>query len=121
MQVWLGITQGTVGDCTQAQSLAAGLPAQYPVADGGFDAKEIVADAIALGMEGIIPLRSRRKDPRNYYQDPHRLCHLVENAFLNLKQRGRWQLDMPKTPPPSWQFAKSEHHSFGQSCFDDST
>ena len=86
MQVWLGITQGTVADCTQAQSLAAGLPAQYSVADGGFDAKEIVADAIALGMEGIVPLRSRRKDPRDYDQDPYRLCHLVENAFLNLKQ-----------------------------------
>ena len=82
----MGITQGTVADCTQAQSLAAGLPAQYPVADGGFDAKEIVADPIAQGMEPVIPLRSRRKDLRNYDQDLYGLCHLVENAFLNLKQ-----------------------------------
>ena len=34
----------------------------------------------------MIPLRSRRKDPRDYDQDLYRLCHLVENAFLNLKQ-----------------------------------
>ena len=45
-----------------------------------------MADAIAPGMEPMIPLRSRRKAPRDYDQDPYRLCHLVENAFLNLKQ-----------------------------------
>ena len=86
MQVWLGITQGTVADCTQAQSLTVGLLAQYPVADGGYDAKEMVAYAIAPGMERMIPLRSRRKDPRDYDQDLYGLCHLEENAFLNPKQ-----------------------------------
>ena len=63
MQVWLGITQGTVADCTQAQSLAAGLPAQYPVADGGFDAKEIVAYAIAPGMESDDTIKEPPQGP----------------------------------------------------------
>ena len=46
-----------------------------------------MSDAIAPGMEPMIPLRSRRKAPRDYDQDLDRRCHLVENAFLNLKQR----------------------------------
>ena len=35
MPVGLGLTQGTVADCTQAHALIADLPAQYLLADRG--------------------------------------------------------------------------------------
>ena len=47
-------------------------------------------------------------------------CQLVENAFLNPKQR-RGSGNSVCQKRRSWQFAKSEHESFGPSCFDDTT
>ena len=86
MPVRLELTEGTTADCTQAQSLTADLPAQYLLADRGYDTNAIVAEAIAQGMEPVIPPRSHRREPRYYDQDLYRLRHLVENAFLNFKQ-----------------------------------
>ena len=86
MPVRLALTEGTTADCTQAQSLTADLPAQYLLADRGYDTNAIVAEAIAQGMEPVIPPRSHRREPRYYDQDLYRLRHLVENAFLNFKQ-----------------------------------
>lgn len=37
-------------------------------------------------MEAVIPPRSNRKDQRGYDQYLYKLRHLVENAFLKLKQ-----------------------------------
>ena len=86
MPVRLALTEGTTADCTQAQSLTADLPAQYLLADRGYDTNAIVAEAIGQGMEPVIPPRSHRREPRYYDQDLYRLRHLVENAFLNFKQ-----------------------------------
>ena len=55
-----------MADCTQAHSLTADLPAQYLLADRGYDTNSIVAEAVAQGMEPEIPPRSQRKEPRNY-------------------------------------------------------
>ena len=77
-----------MADSTQAQALTEGLPAEYPLADKGYDTNAIVARAIAQGMEPVIPPRRHRKEPRDYDRDLYRLRHLVENAFLNFKQWG---------------------------------
>ncbi len=86
MPVRLVLTGGTVADCTQAHSLTADLPAQYLLADRGYDTNSIVAEAEARGMEPVIPPRSHRKEPRNYDRALYKLRHLVENSFLDFKQ-----------------------------------
>ena len=94
MPVGLILTEGTVADCTQAQPLTEGFPAEYLLADkslprtgyGGYDTNSVVAGAIAQGVEPVIPPRSHRKEPRDYDRDLYRLRHLVENALLNFKQ-----------------------------------
>jgi len=37
-------------------------------------------------MEAVIPPRSHRKNPRHYDTYLYKLRHLVENAFLRLKE-----------------------------------
>ena len=75
-----------MADCTQAPFLTADLEAQYLLAGRGYDTNAIVAEAVAQGMEPVIPPRSHRKEPRHYDRDIYRLRHLVENAILNFKQ-----------------------------------
>ena len=55
MPVRLGLTEGTVANCSQAHWLIADLPAQYLLADRGYDTNAIVAEALAQGMEPVEP------------------------------------------------------------------
>jgi len=66
--------------------LIEGLDAQYLLADKGYDSDALVAQAEARGMTAVIPPRRNRTQPREYDRDLYRLRHLVENAFLHLKQ-----------------------------------
>ena len=86
MPVRLSLTEGTVADCTQASSLIADLAAEYLLADRAYDTDAIVAEALAQGMEPVIPPRSHRREPRSYDQYLYKLRHLVEKAVLDLKQ-----------------------------------
>ena len=86
MPLRLSLTEGTAADCTQAPSLIADLPAEYLLADRGYDTNTILAEAEAQGMEPVIPPRSRRKEPRCYDRALYKLRHLVENSFLHFKQ-----------------------------------
>lgn len=80
------ITQGTTADCTQAAALIDGLSAQHLLADRGYDSDAIVDQAKLQGMEPIIPPKKNRKVLREYDKDLYKARHLVENAFLYLKQ-----------------------------------
>ncbi len=80
------ITAGPVADCTQAAALIEGIEAQVLIADKGYDTDAIVHLAEAAGMEVVIPPKSNRKHPRTYDEYLYKLRHLVENAFLRLKQ-----------------------------------
>lgn len=80
------ITAGPVADCTQAEALIKDLPAQCLLADKGYDTNAIAEDAQAAGIEVVIPPRSNRTEPRQYDDYIYKLRHLVENAFLKLKQ-----------------------------------
>ncbi len=86
MPVRLILTQGTTADCTQAIPLIDGIEAEHLLADKGYDSNEIVAAALARGINPVIPPKSNRKEPRDYDKELYKLRHLVENAFLNLKQ-----------------------------------
>ena len=86
MPVRMIVTQGTTADCTQAIPLIEGITAEYLLADKGYDSNEIVAAALARNMNPVIPPKSNRKQHRDYDKDLYKLRHLVENAFLHLKQ-----------------------------------
>lgn len=56
------------------------------LADRGYDVNTIIELARSLGMEIVIPPKKNRIDQRDYDKDLYKLRHLVENAFLMLKQ-----------------------------------
>ncbi len=86
MPVRVLITAGTTADCTQASRLIEGLDAENLLADRGYDSDKIINQAESQGMTAIIPPRKNRKVQRPYDKDIYVLRHLVENAFLKLKQ-----------------------------------
>ena len=86
MPVRVIITEGTTADCTQAIPLIEGFEAEHLLADKGYDSDEIVAAALARNINPVIPPKRNRKQPRDYDKELYKLRHLVENAFLHLKQ-----------------------------------
>ncbi len=86
MPVRMILTKGTTADCSQAIPLIDGIEAEHLLADKAYDSNEIVAAALARGIKPVIPPKNNRKEPPYYDQDPYKLRHLVENAFLHLKQ-----------------------------------
>ena len=86
MPVRMLLTAGTVADCTQALALIDGIPAEYLLADKGYDTNSIVAQARELGMQVVIPSKSNRREARDYDRHLYQLRHLVENQFCDFKQ-----------------------------------
>ena len=56
------------------------------IADKGYDSQAIVVIVEASGAEPVIPPRKNRKDARPYDKHLYKARHLVENAFLRLKE-----------------------------------
>ncbi|WP_019952919.1 IS5/IS1182 family transposase, partial [Kushneria aurantia] len=56
------------------------------LADKGYDSDAIVEQAQQQGMQPQIPPRKNRKAQRAYDKHLYRQRHLVENAFLHIKQ-----------------------------------
>ena len=86
MPVRMILTEGTTADCSQAIPLIEDIEAEHLLADKGYDSNEIVEEALSRGMNPVIPPRSNRTNPRTYDKYLYKLRHLVENAFLYLKQ-----------------------------------
>ena len=86
MPVRLLLTKGTTADCSQTMPLIDGIETEHLLADRGHDSNEVVEAASSGGMNPVIPPRSNRKKPRDYDRELYKLRHLVENAFLHLKQ-----------------------------------
>ena len=80
------ITSGTTADCTQAATLIDGLDAAYLLADRGYDTNALLELAKAKGIEAVIPSKRNRKEQREHDRELYKVRHLVENAFLHLKQ-----------------------------------
>jgi transposase len=80
------ITAGTTADCTLGEELIKGIDADVLLADRGYDVNAIIERARSMGMEVVIPPKKNRKDQREYDKDLYKLRHLVENAFMILKQ-----------------------------------
>ena len=86
LPVRVAVTAGPVADCKQALPLVEGLKAEAFLADRGYDSDEIVENVRNAGMEAVIPPRSNRKVARQYDKHLYKLRHLVENAFLRMKE-----------------------------------
>lgn len=56
------------------------------IADKGYDSDAIVQQAKNQGMQVQIPPRKNRKVMRSFDEYLYRHRHLVENAFLRIKQ-----------------------------------
>jgi len=80
------VTQGTTADCSQAIALIDGFTAENLLADRGYDTNTILEQAEKQGMQPIIPPKRNRKGQRDYDKDLYKARHLIENAFLFLKQ-----------------------------------
>jgi transposase len=80
------VTAGTTADCKLGEALIKGIDALALLADRGYDVNAIIELARSLGMEIIIPPKRNRKEQREYDKDLYKLRHIVENAFLMLKQ-----------------------------------
>jgi transposase len=80
------VTAGTTADCKLGEELIRGIDAIALLADRGYDTNAIIELARSLGMEIVIPPKKNRKEQRSYDKDLYKLRHLVENAFLMLKQ-----------------------------------
>ena len=63
-----------------------GIDAIALLADRGYDVNAIIESARSMGMEIVIPPKKNRKEQRHYDKDLYKLRHLIENAFLMLKQ-----------------------------------
>jgi transposase len=79
------VRAGTVADFTQAGQLICGIKAGPLIADTGYDFNATEEQAKECGMEVVIRPKSNRKNPRNDDQHRVKLRHLVEYAFLSLK------------------------------------
>jgi transposase len=119
MPVRVVATAGSVADCTEACGLIEGLSAEHLIADKGYDSNAIVEQAAMQGMHAQIPPRKNRKDARDYDKHLYRHRHLVENAFLHIKQWRGMLLVTPRTWPHSWRLSKFVVWCYGCESRDD--
>ncbi len=62
------------------------MHADFLIADRGYDSQAVLDLAAQQGMEPVIPPKKNRKELRDYDEYLYKMRHLVENAFLRLKE-----------------------------------
>ena len=63
-----------------------GIDADYLLADRAYDTNALLAWCDDQGAEPVIPPKKNRKQQREYDKQLYKYRHMVENAFLKLKQ-----------------------------------
>jgi transposase len=86
LPVRIRITEGTRPDCKEASVLIDGIIAEALLADKAYDVDALIQQLLEQGTEPAIPPKKNRKEQREYDEYVYRLRHIVENAFLHLKQ-----------------------------------
>jgi transposase len=69
--------------------LIEGIPAEYVIADKGYDSNELRQAVVAQGAQPVIPPRSNRKTPISYDQHLYKERNLIARAFNKLKHSRR--------------------------------
>ncbi len=80
------LSAGQVADITQAAALIKDQPAEFIVADKGYDSDTFVETITAQGSQAVIPPRSNRLTPRIVDRHIYKSRHLVECFFNRIKQ-----------------------------------
>lgn len=80
------LTEGTTADCSQAAELVDGLLADYLMADKAYDTNALLQWCEDNSVTPVIPPKANRTHQRDYDKHLYKLRHLIENAFLKLKQ-----------------------------------
>ena len=87
MPVRIIVTDGTTAHCTQADPLIKGVPAENLIADKAYDSNEMIEMTKLSATAAIIPSKKNRKEQRDFDRHLYQQRHLVESAFLKIKQR----------------------------------
>jgi transposase len=80
------LTGGERNDITQAEALVEGFPAEYVIADKGYDSGAFVLHLKGRGSQAVIPSRANQKVQREIDTHLYKERHLVENQIGKLKQ-----------------------------------
>ena len=100
MPVRVIVTAVPLVDYTQAEALIKDLPAEFLLADKGYDTDAIAEGAQARGMQVVIPPRSNRNQPRQYDTYLYKLRH-PGGECLPAAQVMAWHR-RPSAPLPFW-------------------
>lgn len=80
------LSAGQIADIEQAAALIKDQPAEFVVADKGYDSDAFVEAIAAQGGKAVIPPRSNRTSPRTFDRHIDKSRNLIERFFSRIKQ-----------------------------------
>ena len=80
------LTAGQISDIGQAGALIKDQPAEFIVADKGYDSDAFIETITAQGCQAVIPPRSNRLTPRTFDRHIYKDRNLIERFFCRIKQ-----------------------------------
>jgi transposase len=80
------LSAGQVADIEQAAALIQDQPAEFIVADKGYDSDVFIDTITAQGGQAVIPPRSNRLNPRSFDRHIYKSRNLIERFFNRIKQ-----------------------------------
>ena len=80
------LSAGQIADIEQAEALIKDQPAEFIVADKGYDSDAFVETITAQGSQAVIPPRSNRVNPRAFDRHIYKSRNLIERFFSRIKQ-----------------------------------
>jgi transposase len=83
------LTEGQPSEYDQADALIEGFPADFVLADKGYDSDKFVDKIIACGATPVIPPRKNSIDQRDYNKEIYKERNHVERLFQKLKHYRR--------------------------------
>ncbi len=80
------LSAGQIADIEQAEALIKDQPAEFIVADKGYDSDAFTDTISAQGAQPVIPPRSNRLNPRTFDRHIYKSRTLIERFFSRIKQ-----------------------------------
>jgi transposase len=80
------VTEATRADCKEAENLIESFEAVCLIADKGYNTSVILAMAVERNMKVVIPPKKNHLVQWGYDKYLYKMRHLVENAFLRIKE-----------------------------------
>jgi transposase len=92
------LTAGQMADIEQASALIQDQPAEFIVADKGYDSDAFVQTITAQGRQAVKPPRSNRLTPRAIDRHIYKSRGLIERFYNRIKQFRRIATRYDKLP-----------------------